>query len=46
MSRKKPRAYIYVHKVLFSKPKIGRHKKRMNKAEKRSFKKYRGQGHG
>ena len=27
-----------------SKPKIGRHKKRMNKSEKRSYKKYRGQG--
>ena len=28
-----------------SKPKIERHKKRMNKAEKRNYKKYRGQGH-
>jgi len=28
-----------------TKPKIGRHKKRMNKSEKRSFTKYRGQGH-
>ena len=27
-----------------TKPKIGRHKKRMNKAEKRNFTKYRGQG--
>ena len=27
-----------------SKPKISRHKKRMNKSEKRSYKKYRGQG--
>ena len=27
-----------------TKPKIGRHKKRMNKHEKRSYKKYRGQG--
>ena len=27
-----------------SKPKIGRHKKRMNKSEKRNYKKYRGQG--
>jgi len=27
-----------------SKPKIGRHKKRMNKSEKRVYKKYRGQG--
>ena len=27
-----------------SKPKIGRHKKRMNKDEKRSYKKYRRQG--
>ena len=27
-----------------SKPKIGRHKKRMNKSEKRSYKKTRGQG--
>ena len=27
-----------------SRPKIGRHKKRMNKSEKRSYKKYRGQG--
>ena len=27
-----------------SKPKIGRHKKKMNKSEKRSFKKYNGQG--
>jgi len=26
-------------------PKIGRHKKRMNKSEKRNYKKYRGQGH-
>ena len=25
-------------------PKIGRHKKRMNRDEKRSYKKYRGQG--
>ena len=25
-------------------PKIGRHKKRMNKSEKRNYKKYRGQG--
>ena len=43
---KKPRAYIYVHKVKFTKGSCGRHKKRMNKSEKRSFKKYRGQGHG
>ena len=28
-----------------SKPKIGRHKKRMNKSEKLNYKKYRGQGH-
>ena len=27
-----------------TKPKIGRHKKRMRKDEKRSYKKYRGQG--
>ena len=27
-----------------SKPKIGRHKKRLNKDEKRVYKKYRGQG--
>ena len=27
-----------------TKPKIGRHKKRMNKSEKRNYKKYRGQG--
>ena len=27
-----------------SKPKIGRHKKRMNRDEKRSYKKYIGQG--
>jgi len=27
-----------------SKPKIGRHKKRLNKSEKLSYKKYRGQG--
>ena len=27
-----------------SKPKIGRHKKRMNKSEKRNYKKNRGQG--
>ena len=27
-----------------SKPRIGRHKKRMNKSEKRSYKKYIGQG--
>ena len=27
-----------------SKPKIGRHKKRMNKSEKPNYKKYRGQG--
>ena len=27
-----------------TKPKIGRHKKRMNKAEKSNFKYYRGQG--
>ena len=26
-------------------PKIGRHKKRMNKSEKRNYKKNRGQGH-
>jgi len=27
-----------------SKPKIGRHKKRLNKSEKSNYKKYRGQG--
>jgi hypothetical protein len=27
-----------------SKPKIGRHKKNMNKAEKRNYKSYKGQG--
>ena len=27
-----------------TKPQIGRHKKRMNKQEKKSYKKYRGQG--
>ena len=27
-----------------SKPRIGRHKKRINKSEKKNFKKYRGQG--
>ena len=27
-----------------TKPKIGRHKKRMNRDEKRSYKRYRGQG--
>ena len=43
---KKPRAYIYVHKVKFTKGSCGRHKKRMNKSEKRSFKKNKGQGHG
>ena len=30
--------------VTRSRPKIGRHKKRMRKDEKRSYKKYRGQG--
>jgi hypothetical protein len=30
--------------VFRSKKKIGRHKKRMNKSEKRNFKKYVGQG--
>ena len=39
----KPRAYGYVH-VKYTKRKIGRHKKKMNKDEKRSYKKYRGQG--
>ena len=34
MSRNKPRSYIYVHKVKFTKASCGRHKKRMNKAEK------------
>ena len=29
-----------------TKPKIGSHKKRLNKNEKRSYKKYRGQGKG
>jgi len=28
-----------------TRPQIGRHKKRMNKDEKRNYKKYRGQGH-
>jgi len=27
-----------------SRPKIGRHKKRMNKSEKRNYKRYNGQG--
>ena len=27
-----------------TKPKIGRHKKRMSKSEKKNYKKYRGQG--
>lgn len=27
-----------------TKPKIGRHKKRLNKGEKKNYKKYRGQG--
>jgi hypothetical protein len=39
----KPRAYGYVH-IVQTKPKIGRHKKKMDKHEKRSYKKYRGQG--
>ena len=30
--------------VKHSKPKLGRHKKRMNKKEKLNYKKYRGQG--
>lgn len=32
----------YIRKT---KPKHGRHKKRLNKSEKRNYKKYRGQGH-
>ncbi len=31
--------------VRTTKKKIGRHKKNMNKSEKRNYKKYRGQGH-
>jgi len=39
----KPKYGSYLH-VVQTKPKIGRFKKKMNKAEKRSYKKYRGQG--
>ena len=40
---KKPKFGINTY-VKRTKPKIGRHKKRMNKSEKRSYKKTRGQG--
>ncbi len=40
---KKPKWGVNTY-VKRTKPKIGRHKKRMNKDEKRSYKKYRGQG--
>ena len=40
---KKPKWGVNTY-VKRSKPKIGRHKKRMNRDEKRSYKKYRGQG--
>ncbi len=40
---KKPKWGVDTY-VKRTKPKIGRHKKRMNKDEKRSYKKYRGQG--
>ncbi len=43
MAKKKPLFGVnnYVKKT---KPKIGRHKKNMNKQEKKNYKKYRGQG--
>ena len=40
---KKPKLGVNTY-VKRTKPKIGRHKKRMNRDEKRSYKKYRGQG--
>ena len=40
---KKPKWGVNTY-VKRTKPKIGRHKKRMNRDEKRSYKKYRGQG--
>ena len=40
---KKPKWGVNTY-VKRSKPKIGRHKKRLNKEEKRSYKKYKGQG--
>ena len=39
----KPRYCVNTYRER-SKPQIGRHKKNMNKSEKRSFKQYRGQG--
>ena len=41
MAKPKWGANTYVKR---SKPKIGRHKKRLNKSEKRNYKKYRRQG--
>ena len=40
---KKPKWGVDTY-VKRTKPKIGRHKKRMNKDEKRSYKRYKGQG--
>ena len=40
---KKPKWGVNTY-VKRTKPKIGRHKKRMNRDEKRSYKRYRGQG--
>ena len=43
MAKKKPLFGVNTY-VKKTKPKIGRHKKNMNKQEKKSYKKYRGQG--
>jgi|TARA_B100000214_G_scaffold3139_1_gene2408 hypothetical protein len=43
MAKKKPLFGVNTY-VKKTKPKIGRHKKNMNKQEKKNYKKYRGQG--
>ena len=44
MARKRPIFGVSNYKKRTPKKRPGKHKKRMNKSEKRSYKKYRGQG--